>query len=135
VSKWCCFALLALALTLSACGGGAQPGYTAQQQTVDGLVIGLERPQQAEILKDYELFVTLNDAAGKPVDGAIIFLDMTMPAMQMGATQPIGEGLGNGRYRIKSAFTMEGDWRVEVNATIAGKQYKATFDQPVTLQK
>ena len=71
MSKWRCFALLALALTLSACGGGAQPGYTAQQQTVDGLVIGLERPQQAEILKDYELFVTLNDATGKPVDGAI----------------------------------------------------------------
>jgi YtkA-like protein len=135
VSTWRCFALFALALTLGACLGGAQPGYTAQKQTLDGLVITLERPQQAEILKDYDMFVTLNDAGGKPVDGATVFLDITMPTMQMGANQPIGEGLGNGRYRIKGAFTMEGDWRVEVNATVAGKQYKATFDQPVTLQK
>src|SRR5689334_11651566 len=107
-------AILALLLALAGCGG--TPGYTTQQQTVDGLSIALERPQQAELLKDYELFVTLKDASGKPVDGATVFLDMTMPAMPMGANQPIADGLGGGRYRIKSAFTMEGDWKVDVHA-------------------
>jgi nitrogen fixation protein FixH len=136
VLKWRFFAILGFLLALSACGGGGtQPGYIRQQQTVDGLSITLERPQQAEILKDYELFVTLNDASGKPVDGAAVFLDMAMPAMSMGANQPIADGLGDGRYRIKGAFSMEGDWRVIAHATVAGKEYTATFDQPVTLQK
>ena len=122
-------------LTLAACGtsGGPRPGYIAQQQTMDSLTITLERPQQAEILKDYELFVTLANAAGQPVDGAMIYLDLDMPGMPMGSNQPLADPLGGGQYRIKGVFTMEGDWRVSVHATVAGKEYAATFDQPVTL--
>jgi hypothetical protein len=30
---------------------------------------------------------------------------------------------------------MEGDWKVDVQATIAGKEHIATFDQPVILQQ
>jgi hypothetical protein len=128
-------ASLLVLLALAACGGGGLPGYTTQQQTVDGLSITLERPAQAELLKDYELFVTLKDAGGQPVDGATVFLDLAMPAMPMGANQPLGDGLGGGRYRVKGAFTMEGDWKVDVHATVAGKEYVAMFDQPVALPK
>ncbi len=56
-----------------------------------------------------------------------------MPAMPMPSQQPIADSLGNGRYRVRNAFTMEGDWQVVVHATIAGKEYIATFDQPVKL--
>jgi YtkA-like len=126
--------VLALLLVLTACGGGgAQSGYTTQQQTIDGISFTLERPQAAELLKDYELFVTLSDASGKPVDGATVFLDMVMPSMPMPPQQPIADSLGNGRYSVRSAFTMEGDWQVAAHATIAGKEYVATFDQPVKL--
>jgi YtkA-like len=128
------YAALLLLLTLSACASST-PGYTTQQQTVDGVSITLERPQQAELLKDYELFVTLKDAGGAAIDGATVFVEMSMPAMPMPAQQPIADGLGGGRYRLRSAFTMEGDWKVDVHATIAGKEHIATFDQPVTLQQ
>jgi hypothetical protein len=122
-------------VTLAACGGsgGPRPGYTAQQQTADGLTITLERPQQVEILKDYEFFVTLADAAGQPVDSATLYLDLEMPGMPMGSNQPLADPLGGGQYRIKGIFTMDGDWHVTVHATVAGKEYAATFDQPVTL--
>jgi hypothetical protein len=123
-------ALFALALLLASCG---TPSTATEQQTVDGLSIALERPAQAELLKDYELFITIKNANGQPVDGATVFVDLAMPAMPMGSNQPIADGLGNGRYRIKSAFTMEGDWKVEVHATVGGKEYVATFDQPVAL--
>jgi hypothetical protein len=127
--------LLALVLALAACSVGGTPGYTTQQQTVDGISISLERPQQAELLKDYELFVTLKDASGAAIDGATVFLEMSMPAMPMPPQQPIADNLGGGRYRLKSTFTMEGDWKVDVHATIAGKEHIATFDQPVSLQQ
>lgn len=126
-------ALLALMLALAACSTGSTPGYTSQQQTVDDITITLERPQQAELLKDYELFVTLKDAGGSPIDGATVFVEVSMPAMPMPSQQPIADSLGGGRYRLKNAFTMEGDWKVDVHATIAGKEHIATFDQPVTL--
>lgn len=118
---------------LAACDGGARPGYTTRQQTVEGLTITLEQPQEVEILKDYEIFVTLTDAAGHPVDGASVFLDLTMPAMPMGANQPLAEPLGQGRYRVKGVFTMEGDWQVSVHANVAGKEYVARFDQRARL--
>ena len=126
--------LLVFLLGLAACAAGGTPGYTTQQQTVDGITITLERPQQAELLKDYELFVTLKDG-GTTIDGATVFVEMSMPTMPMPPQQPIADSLGGGRYRLKNAFTMEGDWKVDVHATIAGKEYIATFDQPVSLQQ
>lgn len=128
--KTMCWLLLVPAL--AACGGG-RPGYITQQQPANGLTITLERPQQAQILKDYELFVSLSDAQGKPVDGALVFIDIVMPTMSMGTYQPLADPLGNGQYRIKGVFTMEGDWRLTVHAKVAGQDHAATFDQPVTL--
>jgi|GEM_PF-523373 len=124
----CC---LLLVPALAACGGG-RPGYITQQQPADGLTITLERPQQAQVLKDYDLFVTLIDAHGKPVDDAIVFIDIVMPAMSMGTYQPLADPLGNGQYRVKGVFTMEGAWRLTIHAKVAGQEHAATFDQSVT---
>lgn len=117
-----------LALVLAACGGS---GYTTQQQTVGGYTFTLERPPQATLLKNYDLFVTIADPQGKAVNDARVFLDMTMPAMPMGASQPLADPPTGGRYRVNTVFTMTGDWRVTVHAKIGGKEYAATFDQPV----
>jgi YtkA-like len=128
------FYVLPFTFILAACGGG-RSGYSAQQQTVDGLSITLERPQQIAVLQDYEFFVTLADAGGKPVDQAKVFLEQDMPAMRMISPQPLGEPLGNGQYRIKGVFTMEGAWHLTVHATVAGRDHTATFDQQVTVQQ
>ncbi|HEU5099954.1 MAG TPA: FixH family protein [Roseiflexaceae bacterium] len=119
---------------LLGCGPSGRAGYTSQQQTVDGLTITLERPQQIAVLQDYEFFVTLADAAGKRVDGATVYLEQDMPGMTMSSNQPLGDALGNGQYRIKGVFTMDGAWRVVIHAGVAGKDYAATFDQAVTPQ-
>ena len=57
-----------------------------------------------------------------------------MPAMPMGQNRPLAEPLGGGRYRLRTTYTMEGDWILTVRATVGGKGYSATFDQPVTTQ-
>ena len=122
-----------LITALAGCGtGGGRAGYTSQQQTADGMTIMLERPQQIAILQDVEYIVTLADASGKRVDGATVYLEQDMPTMKMGSNQPLGEPLGNGRYRLKTVFTMDGAWLVIVHASVAGKDYAAPFDQPVT---
>ena len=125
-------AFFLLITALAACSSGStRAGYTSQQQTIDGMTITLERPQQIAILQDFEYIVTLADASGKPVDGATVYLEQDMPTMKMGSNQPLGEPLGNGQYRLKSLFTMDGAWVVVIHASIAGKKYAATFDQPV----
>jgi len=125
-----CFLLIT---ALAACGSGStRAGYTSQQQTIEGMTITLERPQQIAILQDFEYIVTLADASGKPVDGATVYLEQDMPTMKMGSNQPLGEPLGNGQYRLKSLFTMDGAWVVVIHARVAGKNYAATFDQLVT---
>jgi hypothetical protein len=119
---------------LTACGSG-RAGYTSQQQMIDGITITLERPQQIAILQDVEYFVTLADASGTRIDGATVYLEQDMPTMKMGSNQPLGEPLGNGQYRLKNVFTMDGAWVVVIHASVAGKDYAATFDQLVTPQQ
>jgi hypothetical protein len=136
ISKLSCCLIGFCAVILCACGtGGGRAGYTSQQQTIDGLTITLERPQQIAILQDVEYFVTLADASGTRIDGATVYLEQDMPAMKMGSNQPLGEPLGNGQYRLKNVFTMDGAWVVVIHASVAGKDYAASFDQQVTPQQ
>jgi hypothetical protein len=124
-----------LICALAACGNGARAGYTSQQQTIDGMTITLERPQQIAILQDFEAIVTLADASGKRIDSATVYLEQDMPTMKMSSNQPLGEPLGNGQYRLKSVFTMDGAWVVVIHASVAGKEYAATFEQQVAPQQ
>ena len=128
-------AFFLLITALVACGtGSGRAGYTSQQQTINGMTITLERPQQIAILQSFEYIVTLADASGKRVDGATVYLEQDMPTMKMSSNQPLGERLGNGQYRLKSVFTMDGAWMVVIHARVAGKDYAAMFEQPVTPQ-
>lgn len=119
--------IIITACIVAACG---QSGYTTQTQQVEGVTIGFEHPQSAELLQNYELFVTLN-AEGKAIENADVVLEMDMPAMEMATNRPVAEPVGNGRYKVTTAYTMEGDWKIIVQANSAGKQYQATFDQVV----
>ena len=76
--------------------------------------------------------MTLADASGKRIDSATVYLEQDMPTMKMSSNQPLGEPLGNGQYRLKSVFTMEGAWLVVIHARVAGKEYAASFNLQVT---
>ncbi len=124
------------AVLLCACGSGSgRAGYTSQQQTIDGTTITLERPQQIAILQDVESIVTLADASGKRVDGATVYLAQDMPTMKMSSNQPLAEPLGNGQYRLKSVFTMDGAWVMVIHVSVDGKAYAASFNLQVAPQQ
>ena len=123
--------LVLVCFALSACGGD---GLASQTQTVDGLTITYQHPPKATLLKSYDLHVVLNDAQQRPVENADVVLEMDMPTMPMGKNQPVAEAEGNGRYRITTAFNMDGNWKLTVHATSGSKDYQATFDQQVVAQ-
>jgi hypothetical protein len=123
---------LLAALILTACATG-RPETIVLRQTVDGLTMTLEKPREIVALQDYEMVITLSDAAGKPVDGASVYLDLTMPGMTMGVNQPLADSRGGGRYTVHAVFSMEGNWRTVVHASVAGEEYVAGFDHPVSL--
>jgi nitrogen fixation protein FixH len=99
--------IAALALTLAGCGSAAGAGGEAA------------------------ILIRLSDAEGQPVDGADVYLDLTMPAMPMGVNKPIAEPQGGGVYRAQGIFDMAGDWKLTVVAEVAGKEHRATFDAAV----
>lgn len=121
-----------LAFGVAACSG--QTGYTTQTAQVDGITIGFEHPAQAELLKTYDVFVTLKDANGRTINGADVVITMDMPAMSMGSNRPVADSAGNGRYRVSTAYSMDGDWVITVEAEVNGNTYRATFDQMVQPQ-
>jgi hypothetical protein len=123
-----CLALLILV----GCGSPVvDPNATVQTQTVDGLNIGLEAPKAPKLLDQAGFVVTLTDAGGQPVDGADVYLELSMPAMPMGTNKPVASAEGNGRYRAQGVFDMLGEWDVIVHATVDGKEHAATFKSMV----
>jgi nitrogen fixation protein FixH len=127
--RFICIALLAA--LLAACGGAGAPATTIRQQAVDGLTIALEEPSGPVVLDQATFTVTLTDAGGKPVDGADVYLDMSMAAMKMGTNKPVASPAGNGVYRALGTFDMAGDWTITVHAAVGGKDHAATFDSKV----
>lgn len=121
------------ALLLVGCGTSAMQAPT-QRQTVDDLTIALAAPPQPVVNQQAVFVVTLTDAAGKPVDGADVYLDLSMGTMAMGSNTPIATAEGNGRYRAQSALDMAGDWTFTVHATVNNKDYEATFRSAVSEQ-
>ncbi len=102
-----------------------------EERVVDGLTVALERPAQPVALHDYSFTATITDAADQPVDAALVYFDFTMPQMEMGVHQPIADRLGPGKYGVRTIYSMEGDWRITIVATIDGREVRAWFDHPV----
>ncbi len=123
--------LLALALIAVALAGCGDAPLARQKQTVDGVTIFLEAPAQIKINQEVTMFVTLVASDDRVINGATVSLDLLMPEMPMGQNRPLADGIGGGRYRVRTTYSMLGTWRTTVVAVIAGKQYRATFDQQV----
>lgn len=120
--------LLIAGIVASACS--ATPTIV-EERIVDGLTIALERPAQPVALRDYSFTATITNAADQPVDATLVYFDFTMPQMEMGVHQPIADRLGPGKYGVRTIYSMEGDWRITIVATIDGREVRAWFDHPV----
>jgi hypothetical protein len=119
--------LIAIAVVLVGC----TPPIVRQKQVVDGVTIFLEGPEQISLDREVELIVTVVAADERVINNAIVTLDLVMPEMPMGQNRPLADGLGGGRYRIRTTYSMIGNWHTTVIAKIDGKEYRAKFTQSV----
>jgi len=114
---------LALALVLlSGCGGSTSNATRAtvtQKQLVDQLVIALEAPAQPRLLAEEDLMVTLTDAAGKPVEGAQVWLELVMPTMHAAQSERTGRSIGRPGSLHRSRAIYHG-WNVEYGGSRDG---------------
>ncbi len=120
--------LVIVGITIGACGATTT---VVEERVVDGLTITLERPAQPVALRDYSFTATITDTADRPVEATLVYFDFTMPQMEMGVHQPIADQLGPGKYGVRTLYSMEGDWRITVVATIDGRDVRAWFDHSV----
>jgi hypothetical protein len=76
--------------------------------------------------------LTVQGRAGQIADGTRVQLGLTMVTMDMGVSQTLAQGLGQGRYQARVAFLMPGAWQVMVTVTPpGGASASTTFDVDV----
>jgi nitrogen fixation protein FixH len=125
----------AILMLISACSAQpaapSGPPTTRQEQTVDGITIGLEMAEKPKLNAAQDFIISLADAQGKPIDKASVYIDLLMPSMPMGSNRPVAASEGKGRYRAQGAYTMTGEWEITVFVELDGAKHSAVFKQQV----
>jgi len=121
-----------LALALLSCAPPSQSGsqgtpspYVQVQKAGEHTATLTIAPYPPALMEEVPLILTVQDAQGRPVLGATVQLDLTMPGMEMPPNHPEAVEEGNGRYRAPAVFTMAGAW--QVRAEVIGQDGKQEF--------
>jgi hypothetical protein len=87
-------------------------------------------PRPVTVMQDLEFTVTLRKK-GKPVTGATLLLDLSMPGMFMGNNHPklieIQEGTHRGRGVIPRCITGQSHWKAFIAVAHGGQVEKVSF--------
>jgi Cu(I)/Ag(I) efflux system membrane fusion protein len=126
---------IVLAALLGACGGSRSEPVAVR--TADLELRAAVEPEAPRVGEN-RLWLELRDAAGRPVEGADLAVEVQMHAMgampAMGGPAQVQE-LGEGRYRADFSLDMGGTWRLEVRAprpsgALAGAEGSLTVATP-----
>lgn len=89
-------------------------------------------PANPAVLSQTQFTLQITDAAGQPVDGAAVSLDLVMATMDMGPNRVALQSSGGGRYRGTGQFTMAGDWNCQITVRLPGKSQLQVFHYKVS---
>ena len=121
-NRWLAAALLLLAL--ASCGRGG--GRDLPDVGMD-LVVEPSPPQ----LGPAAITITLHDADGRPISGAVVRLEGNMNHAGMVPVFADATEVAPGRYRAGLEFTMGGDWFILVRADLPdGRSMERQVDLP-----
>jgi nitrogen fixation protein FixH len=119
--------VLAFTLLLNGCDGDATPAPLVQRSGSLAATLRIT-PNPPVPMDQAVLKLTLRDSDDRPLSGAQVSLDLTMPGMTMPLNRPEVKEKGNGVYEAQALFTMAGKWRIEAQVTQAGTSWTFTFD-------
>lgn len=77
-------------------------------------------PYPPVALKETVMTATIADDNDKPLTGADVVFDLSMPSMYHGENRPAAKETGPGVYTAKGIFTMGGKWLVKVEVKAQG---------------
>lgn len=120
----------------------ASPTATGATSQSGGVVEASIRPQKASspratlvidpfppvVMKEARLRLSLRDADGRPVPGAAVSFDLTMPDMTMPPNKPLATERANGAYEAPAIFTMPGLWQILASVSIAGDTEQFVYE-------
>lgn len=114
---------------------GACRGQTAQQ--AQGVQIDLRLSPDRPAVGPTTIAVQLQDATGRPIEGAKVDVEGTMTHAGMQPVIARAREVGNGRYLVDNfEFGMAGDWVLIVQAELpSGALAERTFKVPVSVDK
>jgi len=110
--------LLVFAFAFAGCKGKQEEKKAATPGALTNVMGGLKiDPDPPVALKETTFTAMLAEKDGKPISGAQVILDLTMPGMDHGENRPKLTETAPGVYMGKGIATMGGQWdaRVEVN--------------------
>jgi nitrogen fixation protein FixH len=122
----CAILPILISLLLNGCGTTASPA--ADTQTSGSLSATLQvSPSPPVPMEDTTLELTLRDSSQRPVPGALVVFDLTMPAMEMPVNRPQATEEESGVYRANAVFTMAGEWLIRVEVSYQGQDEEFRF--------
>jgi nitrogen fixation protein FixH len=113
---------------LAGCGvpGGTAPTVAVTKAAGSSATLGID-PNPPSAMQEVTLRLTLRDAQDRPLSGATVQLDLTMPGMQMPVNRPQVMEVGDGVYQARALLTMAGEWQVRADVSSAGGREEFTF--------
>jgi mono/diheme cytochrome c family protein len=103
------------------------PGLARQTQTIEGLRLLLDHPDDAQTLQEQRMQIWLQDGRGHPVSGAEVRLDLAMPMLCASGDAPAATEIAPGSYEATTTYVMSGSWTVTVSVLRDGARSAASF--------
>jgi hypothetical protein len=75
--------------------------------------------------------VTVKDAAGKPVKGAVVTVGSNMPTMSMSGPTAKARDNGNGTYTAKTEVNFATKWTFDVEVAAKGRKARTQLSADV----
>lgn len=127
--------LIAIALIVAGCGSSPSSSSSATTLTPASssgdLTATMSFDPSPPKMGNETISISVKDAAGNAVKGAIVKATTNMPAMAMTGPALTFQDNGDGTYSTVANMNYQTKWVLDVKATASGKSGTAKFEQDV----
>jgi nitrogen fixation protein FixH len=120
--------ILSLALASFTIASSATATFAASKPTLSVAAVFQPNPPKQGT---ETILVTVKDAAGKPVKGAVVTVGSNMPTMSMSGPTAKARDNGNGTYTAKTEVNFATKWTFDVEVAAKGRKARTQLSADV----